>query len=100
MTFHTTTHDLERARSHEAWLHDLCNMVSTASVATSVGRRLMRDDAASATEMLDEAERALALCRELLAAAPEHLRRDAPVEPPPSSSAPGPRRHDDPRATH
>lgn len=50
-----------------SWLHELRNVVSTASVATSVSRRLVREDASSAIELLQEAERALERCRELLA---------------------------------
>lgn len=62
--------------SHASWLHELRNVVSTASVAASVSRRLVVDDAASALELLCEAEQALARCRELLADGADHLRDD------------------------
>ena len=67
--------------SHASWLHELRNVVSTASVAASVSRRLVEDDAASAVELLREAEEALARCRELLADGAEHVRDDGmPVQ--------------------
>ncbi len=62
--------------SHACWLHDLRNMVSTASVAARIGRELVHDDAASAIELLREAEAALQQCRELLANGAEHVRAD------------------------
>ena len=62
--------------SHARWLHDLRNMVSTASVAASVGRELVQDDVESAIDLLREAEAALQQCRELLASGGDHVRAD------------------------
>ncbi|WP_407910141.1 hypothetical protein [Lysobacter claricitrinus] len=78
--------------SHTRWLHDLRNLVSTASVAASVGRTLLHDDVESARELLVEAERALHKCRELLANGGDHVRDDDSLsnEPPPVD---GDRRH-------
>ena len=70
---------LERTSSHDQWLHELRNVVSTACVATNMGRRLAQADPHLAAELLCEAEVALMACRELLAIAGEHVRVDAPV---------------------
>lgn len=69
--------------SHARWLHDLRNMVSTASVAASVGRELVHDDLESALELLREAESALQQCRDLLASGGDHVRDDGSDEVPP-----------------
>ncbi|WP_162823832.1 hypothetical protein [Lysobacter sp. TY2-98] len=63
--------------SHARWLHDLRNMVSTASVAASVGRELVHEDIESAIEFLREAEGALQQCRDLLASGADHVRDDS-----------------------
>jgi len=70
---------LEPACSHRTWLHELRGLISTASVATRVGRELLDDDAQAAADMLDEANRALARCRELLDSAAAHVQTDASV---------------------
>jgi hypothetical protein len=62
--------------SHARWLHELRNVVSTASVAASMGRRLVRTDIDTAAELLAETESALRAACELLAVAGEHLRDD------------------------
>lgn len=95
-----TIRGLEPVRSHMRWLHDLRNAVSTASVAASVGQRMLRDDAASAAAMLEEAERALAQCRELLACAKEHLREDEAAVAAPAATVERSRRRDDAHVTH
>ena len=67
-------------RTHAQWLHELRNVVSTASVATAMGRQLAHDDAQATADVLVEAEQALAACRELLAVAAEHVREDRPAD--------------------
>ena len=67
-------------RTHAQWLHELRNVVSTASVATAMGRQLAHDDAQATADVLVEAEQALAACRELLAVAAEHVRDDRPAD--------------------
>lgn len=62
--------------SHAHWLHELRSAVSTASVAAVMGRRLVHDDARTAEDVLRDAEQALSQCRDLLAAAAEHVRED------------------------
>ena len=81
--------------AHAGWLHELRNAVSTAGVATALSRRLLADDAALAADVLDEAELALACCRQLLAEAADHLQDASTIDvqlPPP----PRRRRRDDP----
>ena len=70
---------LERTSSHDLWLHELRNVVSTACVATNMGRRFAHADPDLAAELLCEAEVALMACRELLAIAGEHVRIDVPA---------------------
>ncbi|WP_133478563.1 hypothetical protein [Cognatilysobacter segetis] len=76
----TPIRSLGDARSHARWLHELRNVVSTASVAASMGRRLVRDDPQAAAEVMVEAERALSACRDLLATAAEHVCEDPSSE--------------------
>jgi hypothetical protein len=71
---------------HARWLHELRTVVSTASVAAAMGRRLLRDDAGSAEDVLAEAERALSQCRDLLATAAEHVRPDGSIDAPPRAT--------------
>ncbi|HZX79571.1 MAG TPA: hypothetical protein VFE72_01280 [Lysobacter sp.] len=89
-------HPLEDSTLHTRWLHELRNAVSTASVAAAMARRLVGSDVDTAADMLQEAERALLACRELLAGSGEHVLSDGlPHEAPPSSPMPAVRRHDD-----
>ncbi|MGY4514891.1 hypothetical protein [Lysobacter sp. HA18] len=81
--------------SHARWLHDLRNLVSTASVAASVGRTLLRDDVDSALELLGEAERALHECRHLLANGGDHVRSDSETLSGELPPAQGERSHND-----
>ena len=76
---------------HARWLHELRNVVSTASVAAAMARRLVRTDVDTAAELLVETESALLLCRELLASAGEHVRVDSRAAAP-ASIAPQRRR--------
>lgn len=75
--------------SHARWLHDLRNMVSTASVAASVGRELVHDDLESAIELLREAESALQQCRDLLDNGADHVRADGSADRQPLPSPTG-----------
>lgn len=75
MMFHALP-PFDEVPTHALWLHELRNLVSTASVAASVGRTLVHDDVDSAMELLAEAERALHQCRDLLASGAEHVRHD------------------------
>jgi hypothetical protein len=76
----TPLRPLRDAAPHARWLHELRSVVSTASVAATMGRRMVRDDAGTAEDVLAEAERALSQCRDLLAAAAEHVREDAALD--------------------
>lgn len=78
---------MHQSASHARWLHELRNVVSTASVAASMGRRLVRTDVDTAAELLAETESALLAACELLAVAGEHMRDD-----PYAASAAEPRR--------
>ena len=64
---------LEDSTLHTRWLHELRNVVSTASVAAAMARRLVDSDADTAADMLHEAERALLACRDLLDSGGEHV---------------------------
>ena len=64
---------LEDSTLHTRGLHELRNVVSTASVAAAMARRLVDSDAETAADMLHEAERALLACRDLLDSGGEHV---------------------------
>ncbi|HEY4582595.1 MAG TPA: hypothetical protein VIG88_07000 [Lysobacter sp.] len=89
---------LEEPMQHTRWLHELRNVVSTASVAATIVRRLVASDAAGAAEMLQEAERALLACRDLLASGGDHILAGTLPHETLQALPPAPARRDEDRA--